>query len=49
MRALAGHLAINPPDGAIRLTVSENGSLLSEWMSGGERVSIGEVTTRPLP
>jgi hypothetical protein len=49
VQALAGHVVINPPDGAIRLTVGENGSLLSEWTSGGRRVSIGEVTTHPQP
>lgn len=49
VEVLAGQVALHPPDGAIRLTVGENGSLLSEWTSGGERRSVGEVTTHPLP
>lgn len=49
IQALTDHVRANPPDGPIRLTVGENGSLLSQWTSAGRLISIGEVTTRPLP
>jgi hypothetical protein len=48
LHALVGHVSANPPDGPIRLTVGENGSLLSEWTSHGIPVRIGEVATYPL-
>jgi hypothetical protein len=49
VRVLAEHVSVNPPDGVIRLTIGENGGLLSEWTSGGTPVRIGEVSTHPLP
>ncbi len=50
LETLMMHLAANPADGPVRISVDEETrSLVSEWMSHGNPTKVGPAVTKPLP